>query len=201
MKFTHEIDSHHTSPTTTEEEGEDEEEVADEGEFTKLPNGDDLEVGEMPAPHRGGKVSPYREVWRELKVGFNDDDDASKGKETCWVLESLNATQKRTFYCRVGKFFLALRRTEKDDDGKKVEVEFSAIRQEEVRTGTGGKEWTTKYSIGKEVDDMFNMSTESEFVLENVNGDGLAWNVDGQVAVKSRKDGAIREVCVVRAVN
>jgi hypothetical protein len=201
VKFTHEIDSHHTSPTTTEEEGEEEEEVADEGEFTKLPNGDDLEVGEMPAPHRGGKVLPYREVWRELKIGFDDDDDSNKGKETCWVLESLNATaQKRTFYCRVGKFFLALRRTEKDN-GKKVEVDFSAIRQEEFRAQSGGKEWDTKYSIGKEVNDMFNVSTESEFVLETVNGDGLAWKVDDQVAVKSRKDGSIREVCVVRAVN
>uniref|UniRef100_A0A093UNJ1 Protein HRI1 n=1 Tax=Talaromyces marneffei PM1 TaxID=1077442 RepID=A0A093UNJ1_TALMA len=190
VKFTHEIDSHHTSPATTEEEeenGKGEEEVADEGLFTKLPNGDDLEIGEMPAPHRGGKVSAYREVWRELKIGF-DHSDSGEGDETCWMLESLDMEKrKRTFYCKVGRFFLALRRMESS------EVEFSAIRQEQTPSQTGGKEWVTKYSIGKEVDDMFHMSTSSEFVLENVTTDRVSWKVDDQVVTKSREDGAVRE--------
>jgi hypothetical protein len=200
VKFTHEIDSH-TTDECKEDGGE---EVADEGLFTKLPNGDDLEVGEMPAPHLGGKVAPYREVWRELSIGHESgDDDGDKGDQTCWMLESLNTEkQKRTFYCRVGRFFLALRRTERQiSDRNEVEVEFSGIRQEETRSqADGDREWIMKYSIGTEVDDMFHMST-TEFVLENMTSGGSSWKMDDQVAVKNKKDGVVRDICVVRAVN
>lgn len=203
VKFTHEIDSHHTTAAAADEmRGEQGEEVADEGIFTKLPNGDDLEIGEMPAPHLGGKVAAYREVWRELNAFDNpSEDDRTDG--LCWMLESLDAQEqnqkkkKRTFYCRVGRFFLALRRIEYENSDKKgvKEVEFSGIRQEYK-----DKMWVTEYSVGSEVDDMFHMST-SEFVLENITTENSAWKVDDQVVVKNKEDGAVREVCVVRAVS
>ena len=225
MKFTHEIDSHSPSASGTEEDGkEGAEEIADEGTFTKLPNGDDLEVGEMPAPHLGGKLAAYREVWRELDPGLEDNNNSedgesteAKGNGTCWMLESLDTEgqerkkkKKRTFYCRVGRFFLAIRRTEKrvsDQKGVGAEVEFSGIRQEEETRpqADGGKEWIVKYSVGSEVDDMFQMS-RAELMLENTTSGGggggaLEWEVDDRVVVKNRTDGTIREVCVVRAVN
>lgn len=203
VKFTHEIDSHDTTTgdnTGSKEAGEDE--VADEGTFTKLPNGDDLEIGEMPAPHLGGKVAAYREVWRELNAF---DSTAGNGGGVCWMLESIDAQEekqerkekKRTFYCRVGRFFLALRRAETrvSDDPKAVEVEFSGIRQE-----FEDREWVTRYSVGTEADDMLHMST-SKFVLENVMAENSAWKVDDQVMIKNKEDGAVREICVVRAVN
>lgn len=201
MKFTHEIDSHSTSESGDYDEGE----VADEGIFTKLPNGDDLEIGEMPAPHLGGKVAAYREVWRELNPCLEDTTREDKSTTTCWMLESVDTqeqVQRRTFYCRVGRFFLAIRRTERrlSDQGG-AEIEFAGIRQEETRPRDGGeKEWTVQYSVGKEVDDMFHMST-SEFVLDNTTSGDSSWKVDDQVVVKNKKDGAVREVCVVRAVH
>lgn len=225
MKFTHEIDSHSPSASGTEEDGkEGAEEIADEGTFTKLPNGDDLEVGEMPAPHLGGKLAAYREVWRELDPGLEDNNNSEdgestegKGNGTCWMLESLDTEgqerkkkkKKRTFYCRVGRFFLAIRRTEKrvsDQKGVGFEVEFSGIRQEEETRpqANGGKEWIAKYSVGSEVYDMFHMA-RAEFVLENTTTGGGAgaveWEVDDRVVVKNKTDGTIREVCIVRAVN
>lgn len=204
VKFTHEIDSHDTTTNdNTESKEAGEEEVADEGTFTKLPNGDDLEIGEMPAPHLGGKVAAYREVWRELNAF--DNDIKNEDDRVCWMLESVEAPEekqerkekKRTFYCRVGRFFLALRRAEtrvSDVDPKAVEVEFSGIRQE-----FEGREWVTKYSVGTEADDMLHMST-SKFVLENVKGEDSAWKVDDQVVIINKKDCTVREACVVRAV-
>lgn len=206
VKFTHEIDSHSPSESGEGEDG-DGGEVADEGIFTKLPNGDDLEIGEMPAPHLGGKVAAYREVWRELNPSLDDTNtEEDKGETKCWMLESLSTEKeekKRTFYCRVGRFFLALRRAEKRvSDQTGVEVEFSGIRQEEIQSqADGGKEWVVKYSVGSEVDDMFHMS-RTEFVLENTtSGAAMEWKVDDQVFVKSKSDGTVREICVVRAVN
>ncbi|EED14839.1 hypothetical protein TSTA_043140 [Talaromyces stipitatus ATCC 10500] len=224
VKFTHEIDSHkphrNASSDETDDEDEEEEEVADEGEFTKLPNGDDLEIGEMPAPHLGGKVAAYREIWRELKIGFDDNDDDDDddddggddaGKGACWVLESLNNNEsevpnkgkkKRTFYCKVGKFFLALRRTETDysetnEIGKK-NIEFSVIRQELINKTE--EDWVTKYSIGTEVNNMFHLSKTSVFALQNANGKST-WSDGDRILVSNKRDASVREVCIVRAVN
>lgn len=165
----------------------------------------------MPAPHLGGKVAAYREVWRELDPRLDDNTTQKRDDGTCWMLESLDTHEqekkRRTFYCRVGRFFLAIRRTEKrvsDQQGVGVEVEFSGIRQEETRPqADGAKEWVVKYSVGAEVDDMFHMS-RADYVLENTSSGGggaVEWKVDDRVVVKNTKDGAVREVCIVRAVN
>jgi hypothetical protein len=124
VEFTHPIDSHCKKP------GDEGEGHADVGDFTKLPNGDDLETGEMAAPHMGGRVMPYEEIWREL------DDDLSN---EAWILEGTDETQK-TFYGRVGGYFLALQRHTQPN----TEVyQYSAVRED-----LQDSEWHRKYAVG-----------------------------------------------------
>jgi len=98
----------------------------DEGEFTKLPNGDDLETGEMPCAEKGDVVTKYEEVWRQLKP--------LPGPKHAWIIQSVDG---KTFLGRIGGGFMAL--------SQKVVGKFSA-RSEEWNEQEG---WKTKYAIGE----------------------------------------------------
>lgn len=97
----------------------------DEGSFTPLPNGDDLETGSMPCPEKGGAITEYEEVWRNLKP--------RDGVKWAWILQSGDV---KTFLGRVGGGYMALRQGE----GKA----FGARREEWEVDG----KWSAKYEIG-----------------------------------------------------
>lgn len=116
MQFTHEIDSRgHTAP--------------DLGIFTKLPNGDDLETGEMLCPEKGDAVTPYEEIWHEFP-------EPPKGSIS-WIIRNDSHETGITFLGRVENAYLAFRKT---GDGA-----FTALR--EARDDKTG-EWKIKYLIG-----------------------------------------------------
>lgn len=118
VEFTHEIDSRgYTAP--------------DLGIFTKLPNGDDLEVGEMPRPEKDNMVTPYEEIWHEFPAPPKDS--------VSWIVRNDSPETGSTFLGRLEDAFLAFRKTE---DGT-----FTAVREErDAETG----EWSVRYRIGKE---------------------------------------------------
>jgi hypothetical protein len=97
----------------------------DEGEFTKLPNGDYLETGSMPYAERGGIMTEYEEVFRELAP--------LPGPKHAWIIQSADG---KTFLGRVGGGFMAL--------SEIAGGAFSA-RSEEWNEKEG---WKTKYTIG-----------------------------------------------------
>ncbi|TVY29257.1 hypothetical protein LHYA1_G002928 [Lachnellula hyalina] len=98
----------------------------DKGDFSTLPNGDDLEVGTMPAPHLDGKVAPYEEVWREYAMPASGT--------TSWILRS---SDKKTFVGKIGGYYIAL--------GEREVGGFAALR-EEIDRDT--KSWSVKYKVG-----------------------------------------------------
>lgn len=176
VKFDHRISSQ-----APEDGGE--EQAADVGTFSKLPNGDDLETGEMAAPHLGGKIAPYEEVWRQLDFGKRDGMDGGS-LPFAWVLESVaehGTGGVLSWYARVGRFFLGIRRRGGDGSG----VAYDAVRQE--WNDEEGR-WVTRYSVGSQ--------------------DGL-WKV-GDLAKEDDLGGNIRtgatvtlakgEKCIVRSV-
>lgn len=115
---------------------------ADEGAFEKLPNGDDLETGSMPCPHKNDAVTDYEEVWHVLTP--------RPGSKRAWILQSGDG---KTFLGRVGGSYMAMSQGEG--------MSFSA-RSEEL-DGADTK-WITKYAIG-EVDTLpsiANIDTEGE---------------------------------------
>lgn len=77
--------------------------MPDEAYFKKLPNGDDLEIGSTPCPHKASAVTDYEEVWRDVT--------AKPLAASSWILQSQDET---SFVGRVGNVFLAIR---KDSDG------------------------------------------------------------------------------------
>jgi hypothetical protein len=97
----------------------------DEGSFTPLPNGDDLETGSMPCPEKGGAVTDYEEVWRGLRP--------REGSQYAWILQSVD---RKTFLGRIGGGYMALHEGEKGGFG---------ARREEWDINQG---WTIKYEIG-----------------------------------------------------
>lgn len=99
----------------------------DEGSFSKLPNGDDLEIGSMPCPEKGGVITPYEEVWRKIPP--------SPGSDLSWILQSFG--DGKTFIGRIGGGFIALKQGEK---------EFIAVN--ETWDSSQGK-WMRKYAIGE----------------------------------------------------
>ncbi|KAK5046054.1 hypothetical protein LTR84_008511 [Exophiala bonariae] len=180
VKFTHPLDSHYVAG---EEEGE-----PDIGEFTKLPNGDDLETGVMTAPHLGGKIMPYEEIWRELDPGVGQAGDGSDGKTSSWILESVDPSSdaeatrlSKSYYARGGKFFLALRQV---NITSPPSISVSAIRQD---WDADKSAWVTKYAIGN-VDGLFSLGTGTDGA-----GD---WKVGDEVKI-----GLEGERCIVRALD
>ncbi|OBT49548.1 hypothetical protein VE04_10028, partial [Pseudogymnoascus sp. 24MN13] len=53
----------------------------DEGIFSPLPNGDDLETGSMPCAHKNDAVTDYEEVWRKL--------DLVPGPKRAWIIQTV----------------------------------------------------------------------------------------------------------------
>jgi hypothetical protein len=126
----------------------------DEGSFTTLPNGDDLETGSMPHPDTG-KVTEYEEVWRNLKP--------REGVAWAWILQSVDG---KTFLGRIGGGYMALRQGE----GKA----FGARREEwDVDKG-----WSVKYEIGV-VGGMPSLAAVGEDVFDGERG----WIVGDNVEV------------------
>lgn len=97
----------------------------DEGTFTPLANGDDLETGSMPCAERGNAVTEYEEVWRKLCP--------RPGPEHGWILQSVAG---KTFLGRIGGGYLALSK----EEGRKF-----GARSEEWDPENG---WKVKYAIG-----------------------------------------------------
>lgn len=160
--------------------------IVDIGNFSPLPNGDDLESGEMPrADLPGAPMTTFEEVWRELP--FREGPEGAK-KGISWILESDDAplavsekeeqiTVTKTFLGRIWGTYLAFQQTqthsnEKNEAGewsvKRTGAEVSARREE---WGTG---WEEKYVIGPEADVV--PSIKNGFQGE---GEG-AWKVPGE---------------------
>lgn len=180
MKFTHPLDSHYVVG-----QGEEEPDV---GEFTKLPNGDDLETGVMAASHLGGKIIPYEEIWRELDPYYDLVGVGGGGRTSSWILESVDqsntgegSTLTKSFYAKAGKFFLALRQVTISIPSS---ISVSAIRQE---WDAGKRAWNTKYKIGN-VEGMFDLNQEAA-------GGDRDWKVGDEITV-----GLSNEFCTVRSI-
>jgi hypothetical protein len=98
--------------------------VQDEGLFSKLANGDDLETGSMMNPNTG-VIMAYEEVWRDVPV---------EGSGMV-LLESIGEKDK-TFVGRIGKLLQGI--------GTK-DGEVCAARYE-----LSGDRWEKVYGIGNE---------------------------------------------------
>ncbi|KAK7416657.1 hypothetical protein QQZ08_011923 [Neonectria magnoliae] len=98
----------------------------DEASFTKLPNGDELEVGETKCPHKNDAMTPYEEVWRDVTAH-------DKPEEPSWILRS---SEGNTFIGRVGNIYQA---NTKGGNG-------FAARREDFVQGTG--EWDISFDSG-----------------------------------------------------
>jgi hypothetical protein len=145
VEFTHPLDSHSLSPGSSNPD-----EPGDIGEFSKLPNGDDLEVGEMAAPHLNGKVTPYEEVWRtvDLESSPSPDDGVSHGAKE-WVLEGASGVERdgeMVFFARIRGYFIALKRnTERGGTGEADVYTYSALRED--FDDVAGR-WKRVYAVG-----------------------------------------------------
>lgn len=161
VKFTYSINSQDdTAAAASETEADGDDLAGDVGQFVKLPNGDDFETGEMAAPHLGGAITPYEEVWRQLHPNMDVKDQFFPDSKA-WILESVSdddtvsshasessRTTPKTFLARVGPFFIAIRRHEvrKDNlDRGNTTFVYGAIR--EGLDPSSGR-WNTVYSVG-----------------------------------------------------
>ncbi|KPM38682.1 hypothetical protein AK830_g7884 [Neonectria ditissima] len=98
--------------------------IPDEAHFIKLENGDDLEVGTTPCPHKNGAMTAYEEVWRDITAPISSDDQS-------WILQS---SHEATFIGKVGNIYLAIR---KGSDGS------FAARKEDFEG-----DWTISFESG-----------------------------------------------------
>ena len=131
VEFTHEIDSRgYTEP--------------DLGIFTKLPNGDDLEVGEMPCPEKGGVVTAYEEIWHEFPP-------PAEGTVS-WIIRNDSPVTGITFLGRLNDAYLAFRKTPKGD--------FTALREERDQMT---RKWQVRYRIGDDEVPMMKDVAKSDF--------------------------------------
>lgn len=133
----------------------------DEGDFTKLPNGDDFETGKMPCPERGMQVTEYEEVWRQILP--------VPGPRRAWILESAGEGRK-VFLGRIGGGYIAM--------GDKKGETFGARREEwdKVR-----KSWELKYKIG----DVEDVPSVADLGAEGFEGEA-DWNMGDTVIVLGR---------------
>ena len=144
--------------------------IVDIGNFSALPNGDELEQGEMPrADLPGAPMTTFEEVWRILPF-INGPEGAGKGRS--WILESDHSdvttgeqegevTITKVFIGRIWGCYLAFKQTqthmtEKDESGKlsvkRTGGDVSARREE-----WNGSEWTDKYVGGPETSSVLSM--------------------------------------------
>ncbi|KFZ23074.1 hypothetical protein V502_02436 [Pseudogymnoascus sp. VKM F-4520 (FW-2644)] len=102
----------------------------DEGIFSPLPNGDDLETGSMPCAHKNDVVTDYEEVWRNL--------DLVPGPKRAWIIQSVeNSPRGGTFLGRVAGSFMALRQSD--------DLSFS-VRSEGLDENA---QWNVIYAVGQ----------------------------------------------------
>lgn len=187
MRFTRELDS-------LNEIG-----MVDPANFSPLPNGDDLETGEMPRTDLpGAPMTAFEEVWRELP--FREGPEGAKNGIS-WILESDDSvdlklseggeekTVTRMFFGRIWGTYLALQQVQthsqqKDSDGKvslkRTGAEVSA-RREEWKSG-----WEEKYVVGPDGGSLPSMKTGFE-------GEGQgSWRVPGEKVIIQGKSFIVR---------
>lgn len=169
VQFTHEIDSHNSF------------DAVDCGEFSTLPNGDDLEVGSMPRPDvPGAPVTKYEEVWRELAFRVGPE---GPGCGVSWVLESkvpvleegIEVRVSRTFIGRIWGTYLALCqeqtlvRAKGSEAASVTEGRTVSARREEWNRSSG---WSAEYVLGEEGENLPSMV--------NITGEGSTeWRTPG----------------------
>lgn len=170
--------------------------IVDVGNFSPLPNGDELESGEMPHPELpGAPMTAFEEVWRELP--FREGPEGAK-KGISWILESEHGdlsenegevTVTKTFLGRIWGTYLAFQQTQthsrqKDEAGawsvKRTGAEVSARREE----WSGA--WEEKYIVGPAGSDVPSMKT-------GFDGEGKgSWRVPGEKVVIQGKPFVVR---------
>lgn len=135
----------------------------------------------MAAPHLGGAITPYEEVWRQLRPHV-DVNDPFFPNSKAWILESVSddgttgsyatersGTAPKTFLARVGPFFIAIRRRVVkigNADATKITFVYGAIR--EGLDPSSGR-WITVYSIGDH-SDLWTMSSRRPVSSRNSEG-------------------------------
>jgi hypothetical protein len=134
----------------------------DEGDFTKLPNGDDFETGKMPCPERGMQITEYEEVWRQITPVL--------GPNRAWILESAGEGRK-IFLGRIGGGYMAM--------GDKKGDTFGARREE---WDEGGRKWEVKYQIG----DVGDIPSVANIGAEGFDGE-VDWKMGNIVVVMGRE--------------
>ena len=134
--------------------------IVDVGNFSPLPNGDDLECGEMPRTDLpGSPMTGFEEVWREL--AFREGPEGAK-KGLSWILESDDrnldfgegneVTITKMFMGRIWGTYLAFRQVQTHTREKGVSGEWTvkragaevSARREEWSSGS----WEEKYLVG-----------------------------------------------------
>lgn len=161
--------------------------MVDIARFSPLPNGDDLEEGEMPHPDLpGSPMTAFEEVWRNLP--FREGPEGSK-TGISWILESddegLTKTEQeaevsvtKLFFGRIWGTYLAFQQVQthsrqKDANGvltlKRTGSEVSARREE-----WNGAGWEEKYIVGPVASSVPSMKSGFE-------GEGKgSWRVPGE---------------------
>lgn len=172
--------------------------MVDPASFSPLPNGDDLETGEMPrADLPGAPMAAFEEVWRELP--YREGPEGAK-KGLSWILESDDSDLKpsetdgevtvtKLFIGRIWGTYMAFQQVqihsqEKGSDGswslKRTGAEVSA-RREEWNSG-----WEEKYVVGPDAAALPSMKTGFE-------GEGQdSWRIPGEKVVIQGKSFIVR---------
>jgi hypothetical protein len=142
----------------------------DEGTFTPLPNGDDLETGSMPCAEKGNAVMEYEEVWRKLAP-------RPGGPKRGWILQSVEG---KTFLGRIGGGYIAL----SEEAGRRF-----GARSEEWSVEGG---WRVKYALG-DVESVPSLADTGSNELLDGEGD---WKIGETVVVfdKEYVVGALEDV-------
>lgn len=172
--------------------------MVDPANFSPLPNGDDLETGEMPRTDLpGAPMTAFEEVWRELP--FREGPEGAE-KGISWILESDDSnislsekegevTVTKMFFGRIWGTYLAFQQVqahsqERDSDGKltlkRTGAEVSA-RREEWNSG-----WEEKYIVGPDGGALPSMKAGFE-------GEGQgSWRVPGEKVLIQGKPFIVR---------
>lgn len=164
--------------------------MVDVAKFSPLPNGDDLETGEMPHPELpGAPMTAFEEVWRNLP--FREGPEGAK-TGISWILESDDEgfatneqegekTVNKVFFGRIWGTYLAFHQIQthsqqKDSDGtwsvKKSGADVSTRMEQWTAAG-----WEEKYVLGPVGDNVLSMKT-------GFDGEGKgSWRVPGEKVV------------------
>ncbi|OAA63393.1 hypothetical protein SPI_03556 [Niveomyces insectorum RCEF 264] len=143
----------------------------DEGSFTKLPNGDDLETGSMPCSERNNEITPYEEVWRALPV---------EGAGPHWILQSDHEDSTAFVGC-VGGVFIAMQQRRQGGSFAVVKEEFVGVEGQPPR-------WERRYVSGEFHAQLPSLACResSTFVGEKVPGTGSSWKMGDEVEMGQR---------------